>query len=118
MDFQAKQQCQGELRSKKQQMQSANTVNGVANEELLNRVRDRIKARGARGILSLGKSFAIMDDDRSSYLDIKEFTKALTSYRISSDPLEIKAIFETYDSDNNGEIDYDEFLRGMMGSMN
>ena len=98
MDFQAAQQCQGELKSKRNQMQNS-SFNGVANEELLKRVRDRILARGARGILSLGKSFAIMDDDRSNFLNLKEFTKALNTYRISQDPLEIKAIFETYDAD-------------------
>jgi len=62
-------------------------------------VRERIKARGARGILSLGKSFKIMDDDNSGYLDSEEFAKALKSYRITSDPLEIQAIFDTFDPD-------------------
>ena len=66
--------------------QSKGGFSYVSDEELLNRVRERIKARGARGIASLGKSFAIMDDDQSGALDRKEFTKALTSYRISTDP--------------------------------
>ena len=52
-------------------------------------MRQRIKERGASGILNLGKSFSIMDDDRSGFLDHKEFTKALKNYRISDDPLEI-----------------------------
>lgn len=33
--------------------------------EMLKRVRDRLKARGARGIIGIGKSFKIMDDDNS-----------------------------------------------------
>ena len=90
----------------------------MANDELINRVRERIKARGARGILNLGKSFKIMDDDGSGALDNAEFTKALKSYRITSDPLEIEAIFDAFDPDDNGEIVYDEFLREIMGPMN
>ena len=93
-------------------------MQGIADEELIDRVRQRIKARGARGILSLGKSFKIMDDDGSGALDNAEFVKALKSYRISSDPLEIEAIFTRFDPDNNGEISYDEFLREIMGPMN
>ena len=81
-------------------------------------MRDRIKARGARGILNLGKSFRIMDDDGSGALDSQEFAKALKSYRISSHPMEMEAIFDRFDPDNNGEIVYDEFLREIMGPMN
>ena len=81
-------------------------------------MREKIKARGARGILNLGKSFKIMDDDGSGYLDNAEFTKAMKSYRITSDPMELEAIFDAFDPDDNGEIVYDEFLQEIMGPMN
>lgn len=92
---------QGERNARREQQQNKKTA-FVSDDELINRVRERIKARGARGILNLGKSFAIMDDDRSGFLDNAEFAKALKSYRISSDPLEIEAIFNTFDPDHNG----------------
>ena len=59
-----------------------------------------------------------MDDNRSGALDSEEFSKALKSYRITNDPLEIQAIFDRFDPDGNGEIVYDEFLREIMGPMN
>lgn len=108
---------QGERDARRSAQQNTNTK-FVANEDLIERVRTRIKERGARGILNLGKSFKIMDDDRSGYLDNAEFAKALKSYRISNDNMEIQAIFEVFDPDNNGEIVYDEFLREIMGPMN
>lgn len=108
---------QGERSANLQSMQNR-TTKFVANDELINRVRERIKARGARGILNLGKSFKIMDDDGSGALDSAEFTKALKSYRITNDRLEIEAIFDAFDPDDNGEIVYDEFLREIMGPMN
>lgn len=81
-------------------------------------MRDRLKARGARGIIGISKSFKIMDDDNSGQLDSNEFAKALSSYRISTDEKEIEAIFNTFDPDRNGQINYEEFLRGLMGEMN
>lgn len=59
-----------------------------------------------------------MDDDGSGALDNAEFFKALKSYRISNDQLEMQAIFDVFDPDDNGEIVYDEFLREIMGPMN
>jgi Ca2+-binding EF-hand superfamily protein len=37
----------------------------------------------------MGKSFSIIDSDRSGYLTKEEFSKALRNYRISDDPKEI-----------------------------
>ena len=59
-----------------------------------------------------------MDDDGSGALNNEEFVKAMKSYRISNDPMELEAIFDRFDPDNNGEIVYDEFLREIMGPMN
>lgn len=59
-----------------------------------------------------------MDDNGSGSLDNEEFSKAMKSYRITSDPLEMQAIFDEFDPDDNGEIVYDEFLREIMGPMN
>lgn len=81
-------------------------------------MRERITSRGPRGVIGIAKSFKIMDDDGSSVLDKKEFGKALKDYRISQDPLEHQAIFELYDTDKNGEISYNEFLKAIVGDMN
>ena len=110
----------GEYNQKKQNLQSQTTASSkyISNEDLIKRVRDRLKARGARGIIGIGKSFKIMDDDNSKSLDSEEFAKALRDYRISSDKMEIEAIFDVFDPDDNGSINYDEFLRGVMGEMN
>ena len=85
---------------------------------MLKRVREKIRARGARGIVGLGRSFRIMDDDGSGCLDSQEFSKALRDYRISDEPREHQAIFEAFDPDGNGQIDYDEFLQAILGPMN
>jgi len=68
--------------------------------------------------VGLGKSFRIIDDDKSFSLDRSEFFKALKDYRISSDPREVEAIFNIFDQDNSGKISYNEFIRQIVGEMN
>ena len=61
--------------------------------ELTQKVADKIKARGARGIIGLGRSFRVMDDNGSQTLTMDEFAKAMRDYRISDDLAEVDAIF-------------------------
>ena len=87
-------------------------------DNLVNRLRDRLKARGARGIIGLGRAFRIMDDNRSRSLDYSEFTKAMHDYGTGFDAEEVKIMFAGFDLNHNNEIDYDEFLRFIRGPLN
>ncbi len=55
---------QGERNARRKQQENRSSAY-KSNDELIDKVRKTIKARGARGILNLGKSFKIMDDDGS-----------------------------------------------------
>lgn len=57
-----------------------------------------------------------MDDNGSKNLDRIEFTKAMQDYRISTDEHEINRIFNLFDRDGSNTIDYDEFLRTVVGN--
>ena len=87
-------------------------------KELIEYLRSKIVARGARGINGLRRVFKIMDDDCSKCLDLQEFTKAMQDYRISSDPYEANRIFSIFDRDGSNTINYDEFMRSVVGEMN
>ena len=75
-------------------------------------------ARGARGIIGLGKQFKIADDDNSRDLDMYEFKKAVRDFRVSIVEKDAERLFRIFDRDGSGRIDYDEFLRGIRGEMN
>ena len=81
-------------------------------------VRNKIVARGARGINGIKRVFKIMDDNNSKTLDLQEFTKAMNDYRIQIEQKDIQKVFSLFDRDGNGEINYDEFLRSIVGKMN
>jgi len=54
-----------------------------ANEaKLMEHIRAKIAARGARGISGIGKKFKIADDNNSKSLDVGEFKKAMHDFRI------------------------------------
>lgn len=91
-------------------------VEGI--EEILQKIRARLVSRGIRGIISLGKSFKIMDDDNSHSLDMYEFKKACKDYNFGLSENDVEKAFIAFDRNGDGSIDYDEFLRNVRGSMN
>jgi Ca2+-binding EF-hand superfamily protein len=60
-----------------------------------------------------------MDDDGSKSLSLSEFAKAMQDYRIfQSEAPEVARLFNLFDRDGSGIINYDEFLRVVVGEMN
>lgn len=73
-------------------------------------LRAHCLARGAAGIKGLSRAFRIMDDDGNKRLDKKEFKKGLHDFGLDISNNVADQIFGEIDSDNNGSIDFDEFL--------
>lgn len=91
---------------------------GCSSESPLEKLKNKLASRGARGILGLAKQFQIMDDDGSMTLSMGEFAKACKDFRIDISENEVKTIFAVIDRDRSGYIDYDELLRAIRGPMN
>lgn len=90
----------------------------ATDKELIKHIREKIAARGARGIQGIGRKFKIADDDNSKALNKEEFKKAMHDFRIGLDAKQVGKAFEIFDRDGSGEISYDEFLRSIRGKMN
>ncbi|KAL7376607.1 hypothetical protein ABVT39_011731 [Epinephelus coioides] len=56
------------------------------------------------------RTFKIMDDDNNRSLELKEFLKGLNDFGILIEKQEATALFQRFDRDGNGTIDFDEFL--------
>lgn len=87
-------------------------------DNVMLKFREKMAARGTRGIMSIRRAFMIADDDNSKNIDINEFTKFCYDYRVGLTDDEIKKLFSIFDKDNSAHIDYDEFLAGIVGEMN
>lgn len=59
-----------------------------------------------------------MDDNGSGTLDLQEFKKGIRDFRVEMDPVDVENLFKAFDLNGNGEIDYDEFIRVVVGPMN
>jgi len=79
-------------------------------QESIKLFRDKIKSRGARGILGLQRLFKIIDDDNSFNISYQEFCKVVKDFRINIDLVNLKKVFNAFDRDGNGVLDYDELL--------
>jgi hypothetical protein len=59
-----------------------------------------------------------MDDDNSKNLDKAEFNKAMQDFALGFTVQQCSALFDYFDVDRSGSIDYDEFIRAIRGPMN
>lgn len=58
-----------------------------------------------------------MDDNNSKTLDKYEFKKALNDFRVAVPEEDIDVIFNAFDLNRDGTIDYDEFVRIIKGDL-
>ena len=84
----------------------------------LNTLREKLKERGTRGILSLRRTFMINDDNNNHTTNLKDFQRYLFNYRINIPQNEINQIFNLFNNNNKGEIDYEIFIQNLIGDMN
>ena len=59
-----------------------------------------------------------MDDDGSLTLSMPEFIKAVKDFRMGIAESSVPALFDAFDTNRDGTINYDEFLRAVRGPLN
>lgn len=80
--------------------------------------REKLKARGARGMVGIQRLFKIIDDDGSHTLNQSEFAKACKDFKIGITEENIPILFDYFDSNRDGVLNIDEFLMAIRGELN
>lgn len=84
----------------------------------MDRFKERILKRGTKGLIGLKRQFKIMDSDGSGALDYNEFKRALDDYKMGSSEEEAKNLFSIFDRNNDGTINFEEFMGALLGELN
>ena len=80
--------------------------------------RNTIKKRGVRGVMAMRRAFMIADENDNKTLNLPEFIKFCHDYRIPIVGKDINLLFQEFDKDKSGEINYEEFVYAFVGEMN
>ncbi len=85
------------LKDKARREQAAIKARGDSPENLLRIMRDKVRARGARGIIGLLKLFKMMDDDGSMTLSLPEFEKLCKDFKLGITEENVPILFSKFD---------------------
>jgi hypothetical protein len=86
-------------------------------DNLLNLFRDKMRARGVRGMVGLQRIFNMMDDDNSGSLSVREFAKACKDFKVGISEENVPTLFTRFDANGDGTMSYDEFLSVVRGKL-
>jgi calcyphosin len=76
-----------------------------------------VNSRSGGGILGLARNFKIIDKDNSGQLSPAEFKVAMSKFRVGLNNDEVKILFDYYDRDRSGTLNFDEFLKGLRAKL-
>jgi Ca2+-binding EF-hand superfamily protein len=99
---------------------NVNPVFGAKREpphQVIDKVKQNLKARGHHGVRSLGIVFRRIDKSKDHKLDRVEFTWGLRENGHVLTPSEFERVFKFFDRNNDGYIDYIDFLSAVRNLM-
>ena len=87
-------------------------------EDLVGHLRYILFQRGPRGLMALKRTFMLLDENADKKISFAEFEKMFKRYRFNLSEIEVNNLFNHFDKDKSGFIDYSEFLNGITGELN
>ena len=86
-------------------------------EDLVSHLRSNLVQRGPRGLMSIKRTFMLNDENGDKKIAFNEFEKMFKRYRFILSQVEINNLFNYFDKDGSGFIDYGEFVNGIVGDL-
>ena len=87
-------------------------------DELILNIRNKLAKRGLLNLINIESRFRELDEDNTQELDIKSFSQICTEFDFGLSNEEIEELFVSFDKDERGLINYDDFIRVLRGELN
>uniref|UniRef100_A0A8C5RVG8 Calcyphosine 2 n=1 Tax=Laticauda laticaudata TaxID=8630 RepID=A0A8C5RVG8_LATLA len=84
----------------------------------LDNLRAKLSKRGVRIVSGLGKYFRELDKKQNRIITKADYRQALKAFHLEVTEEEFESLWLVLHEDNNGELDYTEFTRAILGEMN
>jgi len=94
---------------------AASAARGIP--EILAQIKSALAARGTRGIVSLNRKLRVLDSNQNNFLSQAEFKNAMSDCGVKLSEEEYALLVKFFDNDKRNEINYEEFLRGLRGTL-
>jgi Ca2+-binding EF-hand superfamily protein len=87
-------------------------------DDILVHFRSIMIQRGYIGIMSMRRTFMLVDENSTKEISFDEFEKIFKTYRYDLSETEINNLFNYFDKEGNGYIKYEEFLNELCNNLN
>ena len=95
-----------------------NNSNKKISIDPLKKLKNEIIKRGIRGIMSLRRNFMISDINNTKNINLNVLKRFCNDYLINLDDEEINNLFNIYDKNGKGIINYEDLVNEIIGEMN
>jgi len=98
-------------------LQPSFSKNLISNFIVIAKVKAQMNNRGAKTIRGLGRVFRTMDDTGNRKVDAQEFFVGLNECGCQLTKDETDLLLSNFDTDHDGNVNFDEFLVGLRGKL-
>ena len=84
---------------------------------MLDRIRCKLLMRGLRGFIGLHKQFTLFDTENKGFINLPDFIQGMKDFKLDIDQKDAETLFKMFDKQQEGAIEYDQFMYALSGSM-
>ena len=87
-------------------------------DELILKIRNRLSKRGLRNLIRMEGRFRELDENNEQELDLKSFGQICHEFDFGINDDEVEELFASFDKEERGMVNYDDFIRILRGELN
>ena len=87
-------------------------------DELIFRIRNILTKNGLKNLINMERRFRELDENNEQELDIKMFNQICREFDFGLTNEEIEELFISFDKEERGMVNYDDFIRILRGELN